>query len=44
MHFSLTNDPHSLDRFRVLGTVENSDEFSKAFSCKSKKSDKCQLW
>jgi predicted metalloendopeptidase len=46
--YSLINDPHSLARFRILGTVGNSNEFAKAFSCKSKStmnpSNKCYLW
>jgi putative endopeptidase len=27
-------DPHSIDRYRVNGTVSNTPEFQKAFSCK----------
>jgi predicted metalloendopeptidase len=42
------NDVHSPARFRIIGTVQNSYEFAKVFSCKSKSkmnpSDKCQLW
>ncbi|CAF3149631.1 unnamed protein product [Rotaria sp. Silwood2] len=48
MHHDLINDPHSPPPFRIIGTVQNSDEFSKAFSCRSKTtmnpSNKCQLW
>ncbi len=48
MHFDLTNDPHSPARYRIIGTVQNSDEFMRAFSCQSKTmmnpSNKCQLW
>ncbi|CAF1382578.1 unnamed protein product [Rotaria magnacalcarata] len=48
LHNLLTTDPHSPSRSRVIGTVQNSDEFTKAFSCKSKAtmnpSNKCQLW
>ena len=48
MHYALINDPHSPGRFRITGTVQNSDEFMQAFSCKSKSmmnpSNKCQLW
>ncbi|CAF1168465.1 unnamed protein product [Adineta steineri] len=48
IHYDLTNDPHSPARSRIIGTVQNSDEFRKAFSCKSKTSMnpsiKCQLW
>jgi predicted metalloendopeptidase len=48
MHYDLINDPHSPARFRIIGTIQNSDEFTKAFSCKSKTPmnpiNKCQLW
>ncbi|UJR09778.1 hypothetical protein I4U23_014005 [Adineta vaga] len=48
MHFDLINDPHSPARFRIIGTLQNSDEFVKAFKCQSRTmmnpSNKCQLW
>jgi predicted metalloendopeptidase len=48
MHYDLINDPHSAGRFRVIGSVQNSDEFARVFSCKSNTkmnpSNKCQLW
>ncbi|CAF4685126.1 unnamed protein product [Rotaria sp. Silwood1] len=48
LHHDLIDDPHSPARFRIIGTVQNSDEFTKAFSCRSKTmmnpSNKCQLW
>lgn len=48
MHYDLINDPHSPARFRIIGTVANSLEFSRAFSCQfnttMNPSTKCQLW
>ncbi len=40
---------HSPDTFRVLGSLSNFDEFSKAFNCKigsnmNNNSSKCQMW
>ncbi|CAF1146372.1 unnamed protein product [Didymodactylos carnosus] len=47
-HYDLINDPHSPAKYRIIGTMANSDEFLKAFSCSktSTKSslEKCQLW
>jgi hypothetical protein len=45
----VATDEHSPEKFRVLGTLSNFDEFSKAFDCKigsnmNKNSSKCQLW
>jgi putative endopeptidase len=41
-------NPHSPGRFRVVGVVQNSDDFSKAFSCKPGQkmvSEKaCRVW
>ncbi|CAF1138593.1 unnamed protein product [Rotaria sordida] len=48
LHDDLISDPHSPASIRIFGTVQNSDEFSKAFSCRSNTmmnpSSKCQLW
>jgi predicted metalloendopeptidase len=48
MHYDLINDPHSPARFRIIGTIANSLEFNKAFSCQLKTkmnpSNKCHLW
>ncbi|MFT7814149.1 hypothetical protein Z043-112628 [Arapaima gigas] len=33
-HEGVITDPHSPSRFRVIGTVSNSHEFSKHFNCK----------
>ncbi|KAL5013749.1 hypothetical protein ScPMuIL_008019 [Solemya velum] len=39
---------HSPGRFRVIGTLQNSEDFSDAFNCpkssKMNKQDKCHLW
>ncbi|XP_060925405.1 endothelin-converting enzyme 1 isoform X1 [Limanda limanda] len=47
-HEGLITDPHSPSRFRVIGTVSNSHEFSKHFGCKSNApmnpQHKCELW
>ena len=41
-------DPHSPGRFRVNGTVQNSPEFQKAFSCKAAQpmvsANACRVW
>ena len=41
-------NPHSPGRFRVIGVVQNSDDFAKAFSCKAGQkmvSEKaCRVW
>ncbi|KAM6979972.1 endothelin-converting enzyme 1 [Aplochiton taeniatus] len=47
-HEGVITDPHSPSRFRVIGTVSNSHEFSKHFSCKAdapmNPRHKCDLW
>uniref|UniRef100_A0A8C5EY95 Endothelin-converting enzyme 1 n=1 Tax=Gouania willdenowi TaxID=441366 RepID=A0A8C5EY95_GOUWI len=47
-HEGVMTDPHSPSRFRVIGTVSNSHEFSKHFNCKSDTAmnpkHKCELW
>jgi membrane metallo-endopeptidase-like protein 1 len=44
----ISNDPHSLGPFRVLGSTSNFDGFSKAFSCttgqKNDPANKCAVW
>ena len=44
----LRTDPHSPGKFRVYGAVQNSEEFAKAFQCKSNSkmnpTDKCLIW
>ncbi|KAF9149191.1 hypothetical protein BG015_009025 [Linnemannia schmuckeri] len=41
-------DNHSLNKFRVLGSLQNSPEFAEAFRCASKTrmnpEKKCSLW
>ncbi|XP_046881183.1 endothelin-converting enzyme 1 isoform X1 [Hypomesus transpacificus] len=47
-HEGVITDPHSPSRFRVIGTVSNSHEFSKHFGCKANTpmnpQHKCELW
>ncbi|RNA00791.1 endothelin-converting enzyme 1 isoform X2, partial [Brachionus plicatilis] len=48
LHLSLSVDQHSPPKYRVLGTISNSDEFAEAFSCpidsKMNPNKKCKLW
>ncbi|XP_037346870.2 endothelin-converting enzyme 1 [Pungitius pungitius] len=47
-HEGVITDPHSPSRFRVIGTISNSQDFSKHFGCKSdapmNPKHKCELW
>ncbi|MCI4390198.1 hypothetical protein PGIGA_G00119820 [Pangasianodon gigas] len=47
-HEGVITDPHSPSRFRVIGTISNSHEFSKHFGCKADSpmnpKRKCELW
>ncbi|KAJ8391177.1 hypothetical protein AAFF_G00096060 [Aldrovandia affinis] len=47
-HEGVITDPHSPSRFRVIGTISNSREFSKHFNCKAdapmNPKRKCELW
>lgn len=47
-HEGVITDPHSPSRFRVIGTISNSHEFSKHFGCKAdapmNPKNKCELW
>ncbi|KAL3978613.1 hypothetical protein ACER0C_019675 [Sarotherodon galilaeus] len=47
-HEGIMTDSHSPPRFRVIGTVSNSREFSKHFGCKAdtpmNPNHKCELW
>uniref|UniRef100_A0A8D3E6F3 Endothelin-converting enzyme 1 n=1 Tax=Scophthalmus maximus TaxID=52904 RepID=A0A8D3E6F3_SCOMX len=47
-HEGVITDPHSPSRFRVIGTISNSQEFSEHFGCKSdapmNPQHKCELW
>jgi len=44
----VTLDPHSPDKFRVNGVVQNMPEFQKAFSCKAGspmvRGNACRVW
>uniref|UniRef100_A0A3B4V2J9 Endothelin-converting enzyme 1 n=1 Tax=Seriola dumerili TaxID=41447 RepID=A0A3B4V2J9_SERDU len=48
LHEGLITDPHSPSRYRVIGTISNSQEFSKHFGCKAdapmNPKHKCELW
>ncbi|XP_035190421.1 neprilysin [Oxyura jamaicensis] len=45
---SIKTDVHSPGKFRVIGSLQNSPEFSKAFSCTTKNymdpAKKCRVW
>ncbi|KAM7401727.1 hypothetical protein PAMP_017022 [Pampus punctatissimus] len=47
-HEGVITDPHSPSRFRVIGSISNSHEFSKHFGCKAdarmNPKHKCDLW
>uniref|UniRef100_A0A8C1X304 Endothelin-converting enzyme 1 n=1 Tax=Cyprinus carpio TaxID=7962 RepID=A0A8C1X304_CYPCA len=47
-HEGIITDPHSPSRFRVIGTISNSHEFSAHFGCKADSpmnpKRKCELW
>lgn len=47
-HEGVITDPHSPSRFRVIGTISNSRDFSKHFGCKAgapmNPKNKCDLW
>ncbi|XP_036415962.1 endothelin-converting enzyme 1 isoform X2 [Colossoma macropomum] len=47
-HEGVITDPHSPSRFRVIGTVSNSHDFSKHFGCRADSpmnpKRKCELW
>lgn len=47
-HEGVITDPHSPSRYRVIGTISNSREFSKHFGCKAdaqmNPKHKCELW
>ncbi|RVE72607.1 hypothetical protein OJAV_G00039050 [Oryzias javanicus] len=47
-HEGVITDPHSPSRFRVIGTISNSREFSKHFGCRANDlmnpKHKCELW
>lgn len=46
-HRQLLTDPHSPGRYRVIGALSNSKEFSSAFGCRASTmnpSNKCSVW
>ncbi|XP_069096179.1 endothelin-converting enzyme 1 isoform X1 [Pleurodeles waltl] len=47
-HEGLITDPHSPSRFRVIGTISNSPEFSQHFRCPAGSPmnpvEKCEVW
>ena len=47
-HQQLLTDPHSPGRYRVIGTLENSEDFAREFNCpagsRMNPVDKCAVW
>ncbi|XP_016981019.2 neprilysin-1-like [Drosophila rhopaloa] len=48
-NYTNSNDPHSFEKFRVLGALSNSEDFFQAFNCPvgsgmRPTSEHCQLW
>lgn len=47
-HMQILTDPHSPPKFRVIGTLSNSEDFNKEFKCKStakmNPKRKCEIW
>ena len=47
-HLSILGDPHSLEKYRVIGTISNSREFSQQFRCSPTSAmnpaQKCNIW
>lgn len=47
-HQQLLTDPHSPGRYRVIGTLENSDDFAREFNCPAGSPmnpvEKCGVW
>uniref|UniRef100_A0A146LV20 Membrane metallo-endopeptidase-like 1 n=1 Tax=Lygus hesperus TaxID=30085 RepID=A0A146LV20_LYGHE len=41
---SVLSDPHSPHSYRVLGTIQNSEDFPKIFNCPRKKVEACVMW
>lgn len=47
-HLEIMKDPHVPGQFRVLGTLSNSRDFARAFSCRKgshmNPEKKCHIW
>ncbi|XP_054713276.1 endothelin-converting enzyme homolog isoform X1 [Uloborus diversus] len=48
MHLQILNDSHSPAKFRVIGTLSNSEDFAREFKCPAKSAmnpkKKCEVW
>jgi endothelin-converting enzyme/putative endopeptidase len=48
MRLQVQTDPHSPDKFRILGVIQNMQEFGKAFGCKAGQpmmpANACRVW
>jgi predicted metalloendopeptidase len=48
MKHKIETDEHTLDRYRVIGTISNMEDFARDFNCKKgtymNPEQKCAVW